>query len=228
MKVATGLCVLALLACVSADCGCLKCNPQLQVVSPRYSPCKVIYRNNNLNLPSIAPYKLQAAVPPPPPVFVPKEYDYQMQYLPYATPYTGSVYEYGLQAAVVPPPVHVPLRNLRTGVERVVMDAPFAGRLCGSANCNPGIPKPAPIPVHLYHHHDCGCNSCRRDGCDSYDRNSFNSNNYERDSCNCNCNSCECDSCNRDRVALSRSDEDADNYKGPIIEPLLPPLCRRI
>lgn len=49
-----------------------------------------------------------------------------MQFLPMATSYMPSVYEYGLQAAIPPPPgpVHIPLKNLRTGVERVVMDAP--------------------------------------------------------------------------------------------------------
>ncbi|XP_045468338.1 uncharacterized protein LOC123676480 [Harmonia axyridis] len=237
MKVFLGLCVLAILAGASADCGCLKCNPNFQVVSPRYSPCKVIYRNNNLNLPSIAPYKLQAAVPPPPPVFVPKEYDYKMQFLPYATnPYVGSVYEYGLQAAVVPPPgpLHIPLQNLRTGVERVVMDAPANALGCGTSTCHPGFfkksPLPVPLPLHLHHHHhhDCGCDSCRSDscGCGSSRRDSYGYDSYDGDSCGCD--TCGCDSCNRDRNTLLK-EEDADaGYKGPIIEPLLAPLCSRI
>ncbi|KAL3271604.1 hypothetical protein HHI36_022079 [Cryptolaemus montrouzieri] len=151
MKLFVSLCFLAVIASALADCGCLKCNPNLQIVSPKYSPCKVIYRGANSNCASASPYLLQAALPPPPPVFVPKEYDYQIQLIPIAQrPDYTSVYEYGLQAAVVPPPVYTPLKNLRSATERVVLDSPACGSVCGgygNSNCNTGYVQQAPLPA---------------------------------------------------------------------------------
>ncbi|KAK9874194.1 hypothetical protein WA026_002546 [Henosepilachna vigintioctopunctata] len=147
------LCFLAFVAGALADCGCLKCNPNLRVVSLANAPVKVIFRDGNRVSPYREPYTLQTAIPAAPRPFVPNEYDYQLQVVPVGSPGLncgGSTYNYDLQTAVLPPePLVAPLMNLKTNTERIVLDSPYPNLFRGST-CNTGSPCPAlegrPLP----------------------------------------------------------------------------------
>lgn len=74
--------IIALIAFVNANCGCLKCSKHLTVVSPPYASCKLIYRGKpSATCLKPLPITVQAPIIAPKPIYIPKDYDYKVCFM---------------------------------------------------------------------------------------------------------------------------------------------------
>ncbi|XP_063923658.1 uncharacterized protein LOC135137837 [Zophobas morio] len=145
--------VLAIISEIKADCGCLKCSKDLQIVSPPYLPYKVIVKGSPCSDQQPFPYQQIQQIQQIAPSYIPIPAQSQYQLGSYSSACQPIfAYKYKVQAPLVlPPPPPPPLTGLVARPDRVVIQRP---------NC----------PVYTGEDGDCGnllrppCRSIFEDG----------------------------------------------------------------